>query len=148
MNTYHVYTARMNLALHASSALERFEHSNAIEIHNRIMFDFYPGLPHVCIQMWAWSTSRRSIVSWMSGMPKHDLLVCTQEFALCGYTIMIKLTVLVHTYVYTYSTWLALSVGCVLSLECESSGNTLVKPNNMLLCTALPGSPLNVAQFH
>ena len=30
-----------------SSVLERFEHSNAIEIHNRIMFDFYTGLPYV-----------------------------------------------------------------------------------------------------
>ena len=29
--------------------LERFEHSNAVEIHNR-MFDFYPGLSHnICV---------------------------------------------------------------------------------------------------
>ena len=28
------------------SVLERFERSNAIEICNEIMFDFYPGLPH------------------------------------------------------------------------------------------------------
>ena len=27
--------------------LERFEHSTAIEIRNGIMFDFYPGLPHM-----------------------------------------------------------------------------------------------------
>ena len=47
MNTYHFYTARMSPAFNRSSALERFEHSNEIEIHNRIMFDFYPGLPHI-----------------------------------------------------------------------------------------------------
>ena len=43
MNTYHVYTARMSPALYKSSALERFERSNVIEIRNRIMFDFYPA---------------------------------------------------------------------------------------------------------
>ena len=37
--------------------LERFERSNAIEIHNGIMFDFYPELPHMlytyaCITMY------------------------------------------------------------------------------------------------
>ena len=47
INTYHVYTARMSFALNGSSALERFEHGNVIEIRNRIMFDFYPGLPHI-----------------------------------------------------------------------------------------------------
>ena len=34
-------------ALNRSSALECFERGNAIEIHNGIMFDFYPGLPHL-----------------------------------------------------------------------------------------------------
>ena len=48
INTYHVYTARLNPALNGSSTQERFERSNAIEIHNGIMFDFYPGLPHIC----------------------------------------------------------------------------------------------------
>ena len=37
----------MSPALNGSSALQRFEHSNAIEIRNGIMFDFYPGLPHL-----------------------------------------------------------------------------------------------------
>ena len=37
----------MSPALNGSSALERFERSNAIELRNGIMFDFYPGLPHV-----------------------------------------------------------------------------------------------------
>ena len=36
----------MSPALNGSSALECFVSSNAIEIHNGIMFDFYAGLPH------------------------------------------------------------------------------------------------------
>ena len=34
----------MSPALNGNAALERFECSNAVEIHNGIMFDFYPGL--------------------------------------------------------------------------------------------------------
>ena len=37
----------MSPALNGSSALQRFERGNAVEIHNGIMFDFYSGLPHV-----------------------------------------------------------------------------------------------------
>ena len=44
MNTFHIYTAHMRPALSGSSALERFERSNVIEIRNGIMIDFYPGL--------------------------------------------------------------------------------------------------------
>ena len=40
-----IHTVRMSTALSGSSALERFEHTNAIEIRNGIMFHFYPGLP-------------------------------------------------------------------------------------------------------
>ena len=51
INTCHVYTARMSPALNGSSALQRFERSNAIEIRNGIMFDFYPGLPHMLLHI-------------------------------------------------------------------------------------------------
>ena len=51
INTCHVYTARMSPALNGSSALQRFERSNAIEIRNGIMFDLYPGLPHI-LNIW------------------------------------------------------------------------------------------------
>ena len=54
MNTYHVYTAHINPALNGSSVLERFECSNVIEICNRIMFDFYLGLPHLFFQCVTW----------------------------------------------------------------------------------------------
>ena len=39
----------MNPALNGSSVLERFKCGDAIEIWNGIMFDFYPGLPHIYI---------------------------------------------------------------------------------------------------
>ena len=47
MNTWHIYTACMGPTPNGSSALQHFERGNAIEIHNRIVFDFYPGLPHM-----------------------------------------------------------------------------------------------------
>ena len=36
----------MSPILSGSSALQRFEFGNTVEIRNRIMFDFYLGLPH------------------------------------------------------------------------------------------------------
>ena len=49
INTCYVYTARMSPTLNGSSALQCFERNNVIEIRNGIMFDFYPGLPHMHI---------------------------------------------------------------------------------------------------
>ena len=34
--------------LNRSSAIRCFECSDAIEIHDRIIFDFYTRLPHIC----------------------------------------------------------------------------------------------------
>ena len=42
-----VYPVSMSLTLNGSSTLECFECSNASEIRNGIMFDFYLGLPHM-----------------------------------------------------------------------------------------------------
>ena len=44
----------MSPALNGSSALERFECSNAIKIRNGIMFDFYPGLPQLYLIKIVW----------------------------------------------------------------------------------------------
>ena len=41
----------MSPALNGSSAMRRFECSNAIEIRDGITFDFYSGLPHVSFSM-------------------------------------------------------------------------------------------------
>ena len=43
------YTACKSPTLNGSSVLQCFKRDNAIEIRNEIMFDFYPGLPHVCM---------------------------------------------------------------------------------------------------
>ena len=40
----------MNHALNRSSAIRRFEGSDAVEICDGITFDFYTGLPHVAFQ--------------------------------------------------------------------------------------------------
>ena len=37
----------MSPALNGSTALQRFERGNAVEIRNGIMFNFYPGLPQM-----------------------------------------------------------------------------------------------------
>ena len=41
----------MSPALNGSSALQRFECGNMVEIRNVIMFDFYPGLTHTYMCM-------------------------------------------------------------------------------------------------
>ena len=42
-----INTAYMSPTLNGSSALQSFKDSNVIKIHNRIMFNFYLGLPHM-----------------------------------------------------------------------------------------------------
>ena len=43
----------MSLALNESSVVRHFKHGNAIEILDRIIFDFYTGLPHVVLGVFA-----------------------------------------------------------------------------------------------
>ena len=43
----YMYKARMSPTLNGSSMIRHFEHSDAIEIHDGIIFDFYPGLSHI-----------------------------------------------------------------------------------------------------
>ena len=42
---------RKTPVLSGSSAIRRFKHSNAIKICNKIVFDFYMGLPHIVRQL-------------------------------------------------------------------------------------------------
>ena len=44
-----IYEAHMSPALNGSSAIRRFKHSDAIETHNGITFDFYMVLPHIWV---------------------------------------------------------------------------------------------------
>jgi len=39
-----INAVRKNPALNRSSALQQFEHGNVLEIHNKVMFNLYPGL--------------------------------------------------------------------------------------------------------
>ena len=43
-----IYIACTSPTLSESSALQHVKLSDALEIRNRIIFDFYSGLPHVC----------------------------------------------------------------------------------------------------
>ena len=47
MSYSYIHEAHMSPALNGSSAIWRFKHSNVIEIHGGITFDFYMGLPHM-----------------------------------------------------------------------------------------------------
>ena len=57
-------SAYVSPALNRSSTLERFERSNASEIRNGIMFDFYPGhrLPHIHVQMTKEITQQKQVL--------------------------------------------------------------------------------------
>ena len=59
----------MSPALNGSSAIRRFEGSDAIEIRDGITFDFYTGLPHICIDLNAIPhvTKRETDSGWKSG---------------------------------------------------------------------------------
>ena len=47
VNVVSIHEFTQSPSLNGSSTLEHFKRSNAIEIRNGIMFDFYPGLPHM-----------------------------------------------------------------------------------------------------
>ena len=47
MNILCVYEARMSLTLRESLALQSVKLSNALEVRDEIIFEFYLGLPHV-----------------------------------------------------------------------------------------------------
>ena len=46
----------MSPTLNGSSAIRRFERSDAIEIRDEITFDFYTGLPHMDVMCREYST--------------------------------------------------------------------------------------------
>ena len=47
--------------------LQRFERGNAVELPNGIMFDFYPGLPHIHLQD---LKNIKNVKECRDGMPK------------------------------------------------------------------------------
>ena len=72
----------MNPTLNGSSALQHFKHSNAIEIRNGIMFDFYLGLPHVLTI----KEPHLSVIRHADGHPQYSY-ACFHEL---GTVLLIK----------------------------------------------------------
>ena len=71
----------MSLALSGSSALYRVKHGDALEIHNGIIFDFYPGLPHMC-SCTAYTSSyylRATLISLGAPNGYYSRMVSNQE---------------------------------------------------------------------
>ena len=67
----------MSSILNGSSAIRRFERSNAIEICNGITFDFYTGLPHMYLQSAVW-------LQQFSGSDTFSTYTCTHTYS-CGW---------------------------------------------------------------
>ena len=87
MNTCHAYTACMSPTLNGSSVLERYECGNAIKIQNEIMFNFYPGLPHICnhcvtFHITTQEDSHYTCILWL-------YIACTQTLSRCTQTAAI-----------------------------------------------------------
>ena len=92
----------MSPALNGSSALQRFERNNAIEIRNGIMFDFYPGLPHMHIA-WVTCISPREM-AFRSQVVPYPLF--TAKFNGEGGTVQYHLTIkYIQRLIQFYSFW-------------------------------------------
>ena len=78
----------MSPALNGSSAIRRFEHSEAIEIRNRITFDFYTGLPLimqvlsiVSNHLWIVSpTTKSNPIEYKSKIPSEQNMLRWHSF--------------------------------------------------------------------
>ena len=57
----------MSPALNGSSAIQRFKHSDVIEIWDGIIFDFHTGLPHIVICLY---TTHTNIVCLIGLVPR------------------------------------------------------------------------------
>ena len=70
----------MSPALSGSSVLQCFERSNAVEIHNKIMFNFYPGLPHIYTINIAYTRLKNNLLSvYTRGMQLAKAHSCTHK---------------------------------------------------------------------
>ena len=63
-----IYASRMSPALNGSSAIRRFERSDAIEILNGITFDFYTGLSHISM---SWTSALRTAYELSGGIHNY-----------------------------------------------------------------------------
>ena len=84
MNTWHIYTARMNSTLCGSSMLQHFECGNVIEICNKIMFDFYPRLPQLSCYVCAFISAEKTLDSFLT-WPEIN---CIWNIPICWYILI------------------------------------------------------------
>ena len=120
----------MSPALNESSTIQRLKHSNAIEIRDRITFDFDTGLPHI----------RTLLISFSAVLHKRESGVVSAFFllawvgvALVGYESSIRL----HTeFDYYY-----ICIWCKTIFWTKSEVKKQTKKNNFFhgLFSAIPG---------
>ena len=58
-----MFLAHMSSALNGTTMLQCFEHSNTIEICNKIMFDFNPALSRVSYRIFSWERGGNRMVA-------------------------------------------------------------------------------------
>ena len=71
--------------LSRDSVLQCFKHRNTIEIHSRIMVDFYPGVPQFCVHTHTHVKVTSAIFGRLSCMPVVFVVcdyVCTTRVKL------------------------------------------------------------------
>ena len=79
---YCIFTTCMSPTLNESFVLQHFERSNAIEMSNRIMFNFYPGLPHVSRTNWR-SDTHLTVTARLLVFTALLLISCQEELHGC-----------------------------------------------------------------
>ena len=75
--------AHMSPALNGSTALQHFERGNAVKIRNGIMFDFYPGLPHILYILYTCMVILQLELSFETRSIPMNFLPALQELDLC-----------------------------------------------------------------
>ena len=145
MNTWHVYTARMSPTRNGSSAPQHFERSNAIEIHNEIKFNFYSGLPHLClIYVCMYFTgefsdikSLENLRNFVSSASMPRTVTAPRTTAIWKFLQNIQDYALCHSYSPPLCPFLSLSCFSPLPLLSSSSLPSPLSPSSLSLLSSL-----------
>ena len=90
---WHIYTARMSPTLNGSSALQCFKRGNVIEMCNRIMFDFSPGLTHI---QFSYSTHYLTLENFSLVVAKERKYYHTYHTSLHTHTCAVYVCIKIH----------------------------------------------------
>ena len=139
----------MSHALNRSSAIRRFEGSNAIEIRDGITFNFYMGLPHIhmcnlhlSVQFWAYR-----VPSWVHirefcevrekiTHPSWDAMLCREDWSVITQWDNHPSCIVVYHIVASKCT--------IISIKCN--GTNL--KNDAVIRNIFPYTHLSHVQFH